>query len=162
MIMKLQRHLFIALVVIAFFGLSACRKAYTPAEQAVVTPAEGDERQHPEGGATIAPVTKFFKGSIGSALDLQMKIVREGDNLTGSYFYQKVGKKIDVRGTVDKDGNLTLEEFDSTGKQTGTFKGIWKPDESGAVGIAGNWTKPNSDKQAAFSLHEEPIEFTGG
>lgn len=162
MIMSLQKQLFIALVAIAFFSIAACRKNSTPTEQTAASPADGAERQHPESGVTTAAETKFFKGSIGSALGLQMKLVREGENLTGSYFYQKVGKKIDLRGTVDKDGNVTLEEFDSNGKQTGVFKGVWKQGESGASEIAGNWTKPNNDKKAAFSLHEEPIEFSHG
>jgi len=93
---------------------------------------------------------------------LQMKLVREGETLTGSYFYKKVGTPIDVRGTIDKDGNVVLEEFDSSGKQTGVFKGTWKTDENGLIEIEGNWTKPNSDKKTSFSLHEEPIEFSGG
>lgn len=109
---------------------------------------------------------KHFKGSIGSSLDLQMKLVRNGDQLTGSYFYQKVGTRIDVRGNVDKDGNLTLQEFDPSGKQTGLFKGIWKVDGAdGLITLAGNWSKPpsekGSDKKTAFSLHEEPLSFTG-
>ena len=95
-----------------------------------------------------------------------MKLLRAGDQLSGSYFYQKVGTKIDVRGNVDKDGNLTLEEFDPSGKQTGVFKGIWKVDpQDRLITLAGNWSKPpnekGSDKKTAFSLHEEPIAFTG-
>ena len=95
-----------------------------------------------------------------------MKLVRTGDQLAGSYFYQKVGTRINVRGNVDKDGNLTLEEFDPAGKQTGLFKGLWSVDSSdGMITLAGNWSKPPSDKasdkKTAFSLHEEPISFTG-
>ncbi|HEY3037165.1 MAG TPA: DUF3298 and DUF4163 domain-containing protein [Pyrinomonadaceae bacterium] len=153
-------RIFAALVVIVIFAVVGCRKNSAPSEQTAASPAQGTERQHPEGGVATAVQTRFFKGSIGSALGLQMKLVREGESLSGSYFYQKVGKKIDVRGNVDKDGNVTLEEFDSSGKQTGVFKGVWKQDENGAIEIAGNWTKPNTDKQAAFSLHEEPIEFS--
>ena len=109
---------------------------------------------------------KHFKGSIGSSLDLQMKLVRTGDQLSGSYFYQKVGTRIDLRGNVDKDGNLTLEEFDPSGKQTGVFKGLWRVDGAdGLITLAGNWSKPptekGSDKKTAFSVHEEPIAFTG-
>jgi len=78
---------------------------------------------HVAGGETPAPQTKYFKGSIGSSLDLQMKLVRTGDQLAGSYFYQKVGTRINLRGNVDKSGNLTLEEFDQAGKQTGFSKG---------------------------------------
>ena len=95
-----------------------------------------------------------------------MKLVRTGDQLSGSYFYQKIGTRIDLRGNVDQDGNLTLEEFDKGGKQTGVFKGIWQVDANdGLITLAGNWSKPpnekGSDKKTAFSLHEEPIAFTG-
>jgi hypothetical protein len=121
---------------------------------------------HSQGGETPAPQAKYFKGSIGTSLDLQMKLVRTGDQLAGSYFYQKIGTRINVRGNVDKDGNLTLEEFDPAGKQTGLFKGLWRVDSNdGMITLAGNWSKPPSDKggdkKTAFSLHEEPISLTG-
>jgi hypothetical protein len=161
MIMNSHKQLLMALALISFFSVGACRKTSAPNEPTAASPADIAERQHPESGAVPAVENKFFKGSIGSALDLQMKLAREGEKLTGSYFYQKVGTKIDLRGNVDKDGNLTLEEFDAGGKQTGVFKGLWK-DEGGAIGIAGNWTKPGSDKKTAFSLHEQPIEFSNG
>jgi len=121
---------------------------------------------HSQGGETPAAQAKYFKGSIGSSLDLEMKLVRTADQLAGSYFYQKVGTRINLRGNVDKDGNLTLQEFDPAGKQTGLFKGVWSIDKSdGLVTLAGNWSKPpgekGSDKLTAFSVHEEPISFTG-
>jgi len=121
---------------------------------------------HAAGGATPAPQTRYFKGSIGPSLDLQMKLVRVGNQLAGSYFYQKIGTRINLRGTVDKDGNLLLEEFDQAGKQTGVFKGVWAVDSSdGLATLAGNWSKPpnekGSDKQTAFAVHEEPIALTG-
>lgn len=156
-----RKHLLIAIAFATLFGVGACRKSSIPAEPVAATPAEA-ERQHPDSGAVPVVETKFFKGSIGSALDLQMKLAREGDKLTGSYFYQKVGTKIDLRGNVDKDGNVTLEEFDSGGKQTGVFSGLWKTSADGAIELAGNWTKPGSDKKTAFSLHEQPIELTNG
>lgn len=115
------------------------------------------------GGAATTGQTKFFKGSIGSNLGLQMKLVRDGEQVTGSYFYQKVGTKIQLKGTVDKTGNLMLDESDGGGKQTGSFKGLWRTDnEDGLDSIAGNWSKPGSDKKTAFSLHEEPINLSGG
>src|ERR1051325_1178158 len=146
----------------------SCRKTTTPPPTAPppanATPAP--ELSHSQGGTTPAPQAKYFKGSIGSSLDLQMKLVRTGDQLAGSYFYEKVGTRINVRGNVDKDGSLTLEEFDPAGKQTGIFKGIWAIDGSdGLVTLAGNWSKPpgekGSDKKTAFSMQEEPIIFAG-
>ena len=151
-----------AVILVIIAGLTACKKASAPGEQAATNSNAATELQGAQGGTTPQGQTKYFKGSIGSTLGLQMKLVREGERLTGSYFYQKVGTKIDLNGTIDKDGNLVLAEFDSAGKQTGVFEGIWKPEESGLLSIAGNWKGPNSTKQTAFSLHEEPIEFSGG
>jgi hypothetical protein len=150
-----------AVFLIIVAGLTACSKSSGPAEQTAANNSAATQ-QGAYGGTTPQGQTKYFKGTIGSALDLQMKLVREGERLTGSYFYQKVGTKIDVNGTIDQDGNVVLAEFDPSGKQTGEFQGIWKPEESGLVLIEGNWKAPNSAKQTAFSLLEEPIEFSSG
>ena len=161
--MNVRTCLIIACVIVSI----GCRKTSNPPPTA---PPPGTATPSPQlshaGGDTPAPQTKFFKGSIGSSLDLQMKLVRTGDQLTGNYFYQKIGTRINLRGSVDKDGNLTLEEFDQSGKQTGLFKGIWTVNASdGLINLAGNWSKPpgekGSDKKIAFSVHEEPIAFTG-
>ena len=159
----------LSIIVFCLIISVGCRKASAPPSASA--PAVGQASpspllDHSQGGATPTAQTKYFKGSIGSSLDLQMKLVRTGDQLAGSYFYQKIGTRIDLRGNVDKDGNLTLEEFDKSGKQTGLFKGIWTADKSdGVVTLAGNWSKPpnekDSDKKTPFSVHEEPIAFTG-
>jgi Protein of unknown function (DUF3298)/Deacetylase PdaC len=160
----------VALLLLTLLAGAACRKSSTqpPVSSApppTATPAE--QMNHPVGGATAPPQTKYFKGSIGTSLDLQMKLVRDGDQLTGSYFYEKVGTQINLRGTVDKDGNLTLQEFDPSGKQTGVFKGLWRVDAAdGLIKLAGNWSKPpgekGDDKKTAFSVHEEPINLSVG
>ena len=151
-----------AVILIFIACLTSCKKATAPGEQTATNNSAAIQSQVAQGGITPQGQTKYFKGSIGSTLGLQMKLVREGERLTGSYFYQKVGTKIDLNGTVDKDGNVALTEFDAGGKQTGVFQGFWKSEESGLISIAGNWKAPNSTKQTAFSLHEEPIEFSGG
>jgi hypothetical protein len=163
--MKLRTFIVLLWLVISL----GCRKAAAPPAANAPPQAQSSPAtvlDHSQGGATPNVQTKHFKGSIGSSLDLQMKLVRTGDQLAGSYFYQKIGARIDLRGSVDKDGNLTLEEFDQGGKQTGVFKGLWSVDQNdGLVTLAGNWSKPpsekGSDKKTAFSVHEEPIAFTG-
>lgn len=156
-----------SLIVLCLLLSIGCRKTSTPpAAPPGTSPSPVAQLDHSQGGTTVVAETKHFKGSIGTSLDLQMKLVRTGDQLAGSYFYQKVGTRIDVRGNVDKDGNLTLDEFDPNGKQTGVFKGIWTVDQKdGLITLAGNWSKPasekGSDKKTAFSVHEEPITFTG-
>src|SRR5215813_11675784 len=159
-----------AALLIACLLLSlGCRKTSAPSPASTTSPAQSSPAtvlDHSQGGAIPVAQTKHFTGSIGSALDLQMKLVRTGDQLAGSYFYEKIGTRIDLRGNVDKDGNLTLEEFDKSGKQTGLFKGLWTVDQNdGLATLAGNWSRPpgekDSDKKTAFSVHEEPIAFTG-
>ena len=163
--MKMRIFIIVLCLVIPY----GCRKTSAPPNTSPTSQAQASPvgaLDPSQGGALPAAQTKHFKGSIGSSLDLQMKLVRTGDQLAGSYFYQKVGTRIDLRGNVDKDGNLTLEEFDKSGKQTGLFKGIWTVDkEDGLAMLAGNWSKPpgekDSDKKTSFSVHEEPIVFTG-
>ncbi len=160
--MKLPKQLMIALALSLAVWASACRRNSPTSEQSAPTPADASAQQHPDGGAATAVETRFFRGSIGDTLGMQMKLMREGEKLTGSYSYAKVGKKIDVRGSVDDAGNVSLEEFDPAGNQTGIFKGVWKPDADGVVDITGDWTRPNGDKKTKFSLNQEPIEFTNG
>src|SRR4026207_869356 len=163
--MKMRIFIILFCLIVSF----GCRKSAAPPAASAPPAAQtgaSPQLDPSQGGATPVAQTKHFKGSIGSSLDLQMKLVRTGDQLAGSYYYQKVGTRIDLRGNVDKDGNLTLEEFDPSGKQTGGFKGIWTIDKSdGLITLAGNWSKPLNDKAAdkkiAFSVHEEPITFTG-
>src|SRR5690349_4009008 len=164
----MRSRFIVVLLLIALVAVASCRKAANAPPPAAPAPAVGADPLSTTvaGGATPPPQTKHFKGSIGSTLDLQMKLVRNGDQLVGSYFYQKVGKIIGLRGTVDKDGNLSLDEFDPSGKQTGMFKGLWTIDKGdGLITLAGNWSKPpgdkGEDKKTAFSVHEEPINFSG-
>jgi len=164
----MSKLLTLFLLLSLFSFATACKKSApppsspSPSSAASPTPVE----YHAGGGTTPTVPAKYFKGSIGDSLDLQMKLMRNGDQLTGSYSYTKVGTKIDLKGQVDNDGNLTLEEFDPSGKQTGVFQGVWKTDgPDGPITIAGNWSKPAGDKAAdkktAFSIHEEPINLSG-
>ena len=142
------------------------RSAPAPAPSAPPTAAPGlPQLSQAQGGTTPAPQTKYFKGSIGSSLDLQMKLLRVDPQLSGSYFYQRVGTRINLKGTIEPDGKFVVEEFDPQGKQTGIFKGVWTVNaDDGLVQLSGFWSKPNqkeSDKTAAFSLHEEPISLSG-
>lgn len=164
-VMRREKTLTISLIVFLCSGTAGCKKASTGVSQQnnsqAAVPAPGDFH-HPEGGTTPVAQTKFFDGSIGSTLGLQMKLIRDGEQLTGHYSYKKIGTRIDLKGTVDKEGNLTLVESDSNGKQTGAFSGLWKADQDGMITISGNWSQPQGQKKTAFSVHEEPIAFSGG
>jgi Protein of unknown function (DUF3298)/Deacetylase PdaC len=156
----------LALVLVVGIGAGGCKRAATPPASAPSTAPTGTPALLTEvqGGTTPAPETKYFKGSIGTTLDLQMKLVRTGDQLSGSYFYQRIGTRINLRGKLQQDGNFTLDEFDQAGKQTGVFQGVWGVDsKDGMATLAGFWSKPNEksfEKKTAFSVHEEPIALS--
>ncbi len=165
--MRIGSLALVLVVGIGVAGVVGCRRSSTPPPTAPpAAPASTPQLAHAEGGNTPAPETKYFKGSIGSSLDLQMKLVRSGDLLSGSYFYQRIGTRINLRGKVEADGHFVLDEFDQAGKQTGIFKGLWTVDaQDGLIRLVGNWSKPpnekGSDKMTAFSVREEPIALTG-
>jgi len=155
-----NRNLLAPFTILLLLSCVACQKqpAVAPPSTSTTT---ATEQQAAAGGVTPAQEVKYFRGSIGSALGLQMKLIREGQEVIGSYYYQKIGQKIDLRGTIDEANSIVLEEFDASGKQTGVFKGLWKTNDDGLIDIAGNWTRPDGQKMTAFSLHQEPIEFSG-
>lgn len=156
----------LALVLVVGIGVAGCRRGSAPPPTAPsTTAAPAPQVAEVQGGTTPVAETKYFKGSIGTTLDLQMKLVRTGDQLSGSYFYQRIGTRINLRGKIQQDGNFTLDEFDQAGKQTGVFQGVWGVDaKDGLATLAGFWSKPNEksfEKKTAFSVHEEPIALSG-
>ena len=157
----------LALVIIVGIVAAGCRRNATPPPTAPpLAPPQSLPQVNAVGGNTLLTETKYFKGSIGTSLDLQMKLFRTGDQLSGSYFYQRVGSRINLRGKIEIDGRFVLDEFDPAGKQTGVFKGLWTVDaQDGLIRLAGNWSKPpgekGSEKMTAFSVQEEPIALSG-
>ena len=145
--------------------LGACRKqAGSQPTANSNTPVMHDA---PVGGTAPAGEKFYFRGTITTGdgnLKIEMALVRDGDRLTGTYFYPKVGKNIALSGTVDKSGSVDLRESDESGKETGIFKGKWKPaadsPDPGLNEIEGKWSKPDGSKETAFQVSQQPIEFT--
>jgi hypothetical protein len=155
------RFLFFFLAIV-LISLGGCRKpAGTQQNTNRATPAP----QEPAAGSVATSGEKFyFRGTIGSNLKIEMTLLRDGERVTGTYFYPKVGKNIDLKGAIDKSGNLDLRESDETGKESGVFKGKWnapsKPTELGMSNISGKWSKPDGSKETSFQLTQEPSEFS--
>ncbi|HYX41436.1 MAG TPA: hypothetical protein VE821_07055, partial [Pyrinomonadaceae bacterium] len=104
-----------------------------------------------------------FRGTIGEQ-SVVVKLQRDGDKLTGSYSYERIGQSITLKGQIDPQGNVTLAEFDSAGRQTGQFKGKLEPDEerTDAFILDGTWTRPDGSHETSFDLHEQQLAFTNG
>jgi hypothetical protein len=154
------------LVIAGAFAAGACRKQ-NRSQRAPNNAAPAAQDAAVGGGAAPTGQKFFFRGTIttgGNNLSIEMTLVRDGDHLTGGYFYPRVGKDIALVGTVDTGGNVQLTESDETGKQTGIFKGKWQPAKNspdpGLNEIEGKWSKPDGTKTTDFTVSQQPLEFS--
>jgi hypothetical protein len=159
--MRIPKSLLLFLLVLALISLGACRKQTSKEQTANSNDAAGHEA--PVGGKALTGDKYYFRGTIAN-LSIEMTLTRDGDRVTGTYFYPRVGKNINLAGTLDKDGNLEVRESDESGKDTGVFKGKWKaatdsPDSS-LNQIEGKWSKPDGSKETEFLVIQQPIEFS--
>jgi Protein of unknown function (DUF3298)/Deacetylase PdaC len=161
--MKSVNRFFPLVLIVALSFSAACRRQRT--ESASSTPTPNDQAGATAGGTITTGDTFHFRGTIAGNLKIEMTLLRDGERLSGSYFYPKVGKDIQLKGTIDKSNNLELRESDETGADTGVFKGRWKPSavqpELDLAQIEGKWSRPDGSKQTAFDVTEQPIKFTG-
>jgi hypothetical protein len=106
---------------------------------------------------------RVFRGSVAFKR-VEMKLTFGGENLSGAYFYSAIGKDISLKGRVDAKGNLSLQEFDPAGKQTGKFicKLVEASDENPLAGITGKWSRPDGTKETDVYLTEQNVEMTSG
>ena len=111
--------------------------------------------------AQAQTAAKTFRGYV-SGKRIQMTLTRDGDKLSGTYFYTKYGTDLKLAGTIDAQGNIKLAEFDPKGVKTGEFTGTWKQDESGGVALEGEWKKTGGKDTTYFSADEQMINFTNG
>lgn len=145
------------LLLLAVAVLGACRKSTTTPNSK--TNLASPPQETIGGGAAPAGEKFSFRGWIAN-LSIEMTLVRDNDRLTGTYFYPRVGKNIELKGSIDSGGKLELRETDETGKDTGVFKGQWKSNDPGLASIEGKWSRPDGSKETDFELTQQPIEFT--
>jgi hypothetical protein len=111
------------------------------------------------------PNEKIFRGFISTAKGIQtiqMKLKRNGDQLTGSYYYIKIAKDISLKGSIDNQKKFKIEET-SDGKVTGIFTGDWKEsNDEYAVMLEGTWKKDAKGEENGFNAVEQVIEANRG
>ncbi|HKP38292.1 MAG TPA: DUF3298 domain-containing protein [Pyrinomonadaceae bacterium] len=144
------------LILTAVVLLGACRKTSTNQNQN--GNSSGTMQETVGGGAAPTGDKFYFRGAINYSLKIEMNLVRDGERIAGSYFYPRVGKNIDLKGTVS-NGNVDLRESDETGKETGVFKGKWTSNALGLADIEGKWSRPDGTKETDFQVSQQPIEL---
>jgi hypothetical protein len=170
---------------VLFFGFlfaAACSSAPPPppaaadvSPQAIAPPAPSPTLTPEFIGPAPAVFKKTFIGTIGENLAVQMDIERDKTGIQGNYFYDKpgaynlAGKLLDLKGKVDNEGTVTLNESNQdpeTGeeKQTGVFKGKLDSvtvNNIQTLRLIGEWTGAKSKKALAVNLREQVFDLGG-
>lgn len=159
--------------IISIFAASACSKSQVDtktsannisAEESAGNNSQTNKTDSKQPQDTVKnDNTKIFRGMI-NGIGFEMNLVRDGDKLSGTYFYTKVGKPLKLSGKIEKDGKFTLGETDDTGKKTGEWSGTWKEDENAAgIMLEGIWKKPSQSDGESLSFYasEQIVNFTG-
>ncbi|WP_164522222.1 ankyrin repeat domain-containing protein [Halocella sp. SP3-1] len=93
---------------------------------------------------------KNFSGKLGR-YGVKMYLKRDGDKLTGYYYYTKYNRKIKLIGTINY-ANFEMEEF-VNGNKTASFTGEFKTKNQ----IIGKWYSENKDKEFKFELYNDEL-----
>jgi len=88
-----------------------------------------------------------YQGNINNNIPVQMSIYPLGNDIVGSYFYEKQKKEIELKGKAGEN-MMILFEYNDTGKNTGIFQGTMETVDR----IAGTWTSPDGKKSYPFAL----------
>ena len=84
---------------------------------------------------------KTFAGIIGEGIEIEMKLSRKGNLLSGTYIYKKYGKPINLLGIIDERGHFILNGT-KQGGDTGTFEGKFLVTGK----LQGRWISPKNEK----------------
>lgn len=93
-----------------------------------------------------------YQGTINNNLLIQMSIYPLPNEIVGSYFYEKQGKEIKLKGKADEK-DIILYEYDELGKNTGIFKGTMDTIDK----IQGIWISGDGKISYPFSLSLKSI-----
>jgi hypothetical protein len=94
---------------------------------------------------------KYFTGAIGEGILVKLELTLKNGILSGTERYVRIGKPLWLKGTVDAEGNFTLEEHYPEDTVTGIFKGKFY--EACQVMI-GDFSKPDGSRLQPFKFRE--------
>lgn len=99
------------------------------------------------------PSAGYYVGTIGERLKVQMNLARDRDEqqVSGSYYYEHVGRPLKLTGQLDSTGRLTLRERDERQRVTGTFRGTFV---GGGLKFSGLWSSADGRRQLQCRLRQ--------
>ena len=128
----------------------AAQTPYQPAPAPVPLPESTSE----EVESVSTDFSKVFRGTV-DRFRIEMQLTRSGEELSGRYLYPSENFGTRLVGTVDGQGEFTIDEYDDNlgGTHTGIFRGRFI--ESSPMEMQGTWSRPNKPKSFRFQLQEE-------
>jgi hypothetical protein len=94
--------------------------------------------------------TRAYEGEIDGKLPVRLVLTKNGQQLTGTYLYKRIGKPLKLQGTINGEGEFTLDEFDPSGRKTGGFKGEF----DSPTRLGGSWSGPGGGEPKHFFAYE--------
>jgi hypothetical protein len=106
----------------------------------------------------IEDFNDVFVGTIGE-LKIVMQLKKTGNNLDGQYHYYGKSQSLQLKGTIQDNGSVAIEEYNDKGNICGKFEGTYS---NGTIN--GSWTKPDGSHKNAFSIAKssQPYESNMG
>lgn len=97
----------------------------------------------PSGGNNVI----MLEGTIGN-IPVHMSLRLSDGLVTGTYYYDSVGKELKLEGTTEADRMVAMNEYDENGKLTGKFDGWYTHN----ISLTGSWTNGETNETLNFNL----------
>jgi hypothetical protein len=166
-VVMLKKLFILAIMIILIFAAAGCRssasgdpgadspegtgEAVTPQETAEGSPAEsGNASNSSETDEAPSDDEGMIRleGTIDGYMNIHMTIRIKDGMIEGKYYYDKFKIDIKLKGTIEENRMVTINEYDGEGNHGGTFKGLFVP----GIRIDGTWSKPGSEETIGFDL----------
>lgn len=144
------------ILVLSFLSIAcSAPKKETPAKSSEMDsvspslPTETEDSEPPQAMEESLPESaKVFIGSLNHAYPITLYLIQEGESYTGKYYYDKFNQNIELKGKLEGQ-KILLKEFDTSGKQTGS----WSLNSSSLEEFMyGEWEDSRNNNQFSVGL----------
>jgi hypothetical protein len=97
-------------------------------------------------------VWRHYSGALNKTIKIEADLLFSEESISGFYFYDKVGKPIELSGGLNAGRIAALSERDEAGKATGSMNGSFGKD---FASFSGTWKSPDGSKSFPVSLSED-------
>ncbi len=150
-----MKKVFPLLILLSLFALTGCN--INLGTNSTPTVEQNKANQNPTTAATSEPAkpasddSQLFKGIVAD-IPVTAKLIIKNGQISGTYSYDKVGKDIVVKGTLDKSNKIKFDEFGNGAEKnaTATFTGELSENFSPTTQLSGDWQKKGSSNPGFF------------